>query len=180
MNKIKYYFNSQLVNVDSGVGKKWSIYIIFYPFFSKIKGGKWKKIYYWIKFHDQIGYKWPISDQKVTNCSFDFNMLRNLLVSWWKCSWSKQPTVGQNDQHLVKNNQHLSETILVSPHSHGRRTIPECNQCDKVILQVILRHTVGRSHFNAISVIIAFPQNSILTIHLRTHWGKTISIQPIW
>ena len=132
----------------------------FLPFFSKINGQKWQKIYYWIKFHYQIGYKWPISDQKVTNCSFDLNMLRNLLVSWWKCSWSKQPTVGQNDQHLVKNDQHLGETILAPPsHSRGRRTIPECNQCDKVILQVILRHTVGRSHFTLslfLSILVNF------------------------
>ena len=81
----------------------------FTLFFRKLTVENEKKNYYWIKFHYQIGYKWPVSDQKVTNCSFDLNMLRNLLVSWWKCSWSEQPIVGQNDQHLVKNDQHLGE-----------------------------------------------------------------------
>ena len=88
----------------------------FLPFFSKINGRKWQKIYYWIKFHYQIGYKWLISDQKVTNCcSFYLNLLSNLLASWWKCSWSEQPTVGQNYQHLV--------IVIRAPHPPNRTDI---------------------------------------------------------
>ena len=45
-------------------------FLYFFSLFFKFNSWKWKKIYYWIKFHYQIGYKWPINDQKVTNCLF--------------------------------------------------------------------------------------------------------------
>ena len=56
----------------------------------------WSKIYYWIPFHYQIGYKLPIDSQKVTNSSFYLIKISN--------SWSKRSLPWQ---------------------SRGQQTIPE-------------------------------------------------------
>ena len=74
------------------IGKKWVGQLI------KI----WSKIYYWIPFHYQIGYKLPIVNQKVTNSSFYLIKISNI--------WSKQSLPWQ---------------------SCGRQTIPEATTLRK-------------------------------------------------